>query len=547
MCDTKFDLAKFYQYREGNRLEVKKAKDGLPNSLWETYSSFANCNGGIIILGVKEQSDGSWSTTNLQNKDILLKTFWDTVNNPSKVNVNLLKDDNVNTYELNGDTIITIRVPKADRENKPVYINNDLFSGTFRRNHEGDYHCTKSEIRGMLRDQAEKSMDEKLLTYMDMSFFNVESIKNFRSRHLAVNNKHVWHKLADNDYLERIGAAKISIDDGKFHPTIAGLLMFGDEYKIRYEFPEYFLDYREMLDPTIRWTDRIESSSGEWSGNLIDFFFTIEHKLLKDLKRPFKLDGFTRIDETPIHRAVREALANCIVNADFNFSRGIVIRKDWDYLILENPGSIMTGKNQMLKGGISDPRNKIIMKMFNLIKIGERAGSGVPDIFSVWNEEGFAQPIVEELYNPDRTILTLPFLPQKAKTSGLAKSATNTEISNPHKTSGLAESPTNSEISTPYKTSGLAKSSTNSEISNPHKTSGLNANGKREVEKTNSHKKEIIAYIAKNRQAKSSEIAKLLGLSESRARAILVVLTKLGMITPLGSGKARRYILAEKE
>ena len=267
--------------------------------------------------------------------------------------------------------------------------------------------------------------------------------------------------------------------------------MFGDEYKIRYEFPEYFLDYREMLDPTIRWTDRIESSSGEWSGNLIDFFFTIEHKLLKDLKRPFKLDGFTRIDETPIHKAVREALANCIVNADFNFPRGIVIRKDWDYLIFENPGSIMTGKNQMLKGGISDPRNKIIMKMFNLIKIGERAGSGVPDIFSVWNEEGFAQPILEELYNPDRTILTLPFLPQKAKTSGLAKSPTNSEISDPHKTSGLPKSPTNSEIS------------------NPHKTSGFNATRKREVEKTNSHKKEIIAYIAQNRQAKSSEIAKL--------------------------------------
>ncbi len=63
----------------------------------------------------------------------------------------------------------------------------------------------------------------------------------------------------------------------------------------------------------------------------------------------------------------------------------------------------------MLKGGISEPRNKTIMKMFNLIKIGERAGSGVPDIFNAWEEEGWVPPTVEEQYRPDRTILTLGF------------------------------------------------------------------------------------------------------------------------------------------
>ena len=187
-------------------------------------------------------------------------------------------------------------------------------------------------------------------------------------------------------------------------------MMFGEEYKILYEYPEYFLDYREVLDPTIRWTDRLQSSAGDWTGNLFDFFFRVYHKLARDVKVPFKLEGITRTEDTPVHKALREALANCLANTDFFLPRGIVIRKDMEKITLENPGYIRTGKEQMLRGGISDPRNKALMKLFNIIGIGERAGSGVPDIFAVWESQGWALPEVQEQYGPDRTTLTLPFV-----------------------------------------------------------------------------------------------------------------------------------------
>ena len=101
MKQDNFDLSHFSEYCEDNRLEVKKANGGLPVSLWDTYSAFANSNGGMIILGVKERPDGSWYTTHLQDERKLIKDFWDTINNRNKVSVNLLKEENIETYELN--------------------------------------------------------------------------------------------------------------------------------------------------------------------------------------------------------------------------------------------------------------------------------------------------------------------------------------------------------------------------------------------------------------------------------------------------------------
>ena len=132
-----FDIRKFDEYREDNRREVKKAKEGLPNSLWDTYSAFANCKGGVIILGVIENSDGSWRTTGLKDGRKLLKDFWDTINNVKKVNLNILSDDDVTCYEVNEDTIIVINVPIAKRELRPIYLDNDMMHKTYRRNHEG--------------------------------------------------------------------------------------------------------------------------------------------------------------------------------------------------------------------------------------------------------------------------------------------------------------------------------------------------------------------------------------------------------------------------
>ena len=218
-----FDMSQFDSYREDNRREVKKAKGGLPVALWETYSAFANCYGGVIILGVKENKDGSWYMTGLDNPAKLRKDFWNTINNKNKVSINLLTDHDVEIFEENNGIIMVIHVPKAKREQKPVYINEDMFSGTFRRNWEGDYHCERSEVLAMLRDQPEETADMKILQDMSLEVLNSETVHAYRNRHMAYRTEHVWERLSDEEYLERIGAAKMSVRDHTLYPTAAGL------------------------------------------------------------------------------------------------------------------------------------------------------------------------------------------------------------------------------------------------------------------------------------------------------------------------------------
>lgn len=254
------------------------------------------------------------------------------------------------------------------------------------------------------------TMDMQVLDEFSVEDLNKDTVHGYRNRHRFLSVGHPFEKLDDGEFLRAIGTAAISDVDKQLHPTAAGLLMFGNEYDIVRHFPDYFLDYREEMDSSVRWTHRIQSSSGDWSGNLCDFYYHVYNRLSQYVEVPFKTVNGIRVDDTSVHEALREALANCLINADYYGVRGIVIRRNADSLVMENPGYSRTGIAQMRLGGISDPRNKALMKMFNLLKIGERAGSGVPSILDVWQQHGWQEPVFAEDSDPDRFSVTLTMI-----------------------------------------------------------------------------------------------------------------------------------------
>ena len=267
---------------ETSRVECKLAVKAIPDSFWESYSAFANTDGGIVLLGIREEKR-EFTIEGVSDAKKLVSDFWNTVNG-SKVSANVVYDHNVRVIDCKGKTVIAIEIPRADRSDRPVHVGEDVFKGTFRRNGEGDGDAT-------------------------------------------------------------------------------------------------------------------------WSGNVLDFFFKVNQRITADVKTPCRIasDNVTHDDDTPVHKALREVLANALIHADYHGRQGIVVEKRYKKLSVSNPGALRISKSVAIAGGTSDARNAKIFNIFSLVKIGERSGIGLSNLFGVWEQSGYARPTITESFDPERT------------------------------------------------------------------------------------------------------------------------------------------------
>ena len=166
---------------ESDDLEFKSAAGGFPGSFWDTYSAFANSEGGVIVLGVIERK-GKFYIDNLSDEQIekYTKDFWNNVNNRATVSCNLLKTEDVVVEDYNGHKLMLFFIPRASREQRPVYRTSQPYNGTFKRNYEGDYKCTEKEVQRMFADaDVSRPADSRILKNYSMidGYVTNESLK----------------------------------------------------------------------------------------------------------------------------------------------------------------------------------------------------------------------------------------------------------------------------------------------------------------------------------------------------------------------------------
>ena len=407
------ELKKLIYQGEKVDIECKKAESSVPKSVYESYSAFANTKGGYIILGIREDKtkanpEERFVLQGIENPEKQREDFWNTING-SKVNVNILNDENVYVVEENGISLIIIYVPRAEFNMRPVYVGENPYKGTYKRNHEGDYHATEHEIRGMIRDQNPEGNDSMILEYYTMDDIDKETLRKYRQIFEIRNEGHVWNPLDDKTFLEKLGGYRKDRRTGVEGLTLAGLMMFGTGQAIREEFSNVFMDYRNETEVTvdIRWNDRI-TYDGTWENNLFNFFTKVTSKLTEDLPKPFKLEGIQRIDETSVHKAVREAFVNLIIHADYLMDAGTlkIIKKNKSFEFT-NPGILKLPIEDIFRGGNSKPRNPHMQTMLRMVGFGDNAGSGFPTILATWKKEGWIEPELVENTTLNQVTLVL--------------------------------------------------------------------------------------------------------------------------------------------
>lgn len=406
------DINTLLQVGERISFECKKCENQIPKSVWETYSSFANTVGGIIVLGITEHMEEPdqakrFEITGVNNPTKLKKEFFDTLNS-NKVNRNILIEEDVDIVEYEGHSLLVINIPQVDYRQRPIYINGNMMNGSFKRNYEGDYHCTEDDVKAMIRDANDSGNDSVLMENYTMDDIDANTLAAYRNRFRTANMDHVWNDYSDKDFLLNMGGYIIDRNTHREGLTLAGLLMFGKGLSIRERFDNIRMDYIDMtnLQPDSRWSDRL-TYDGRWENNLYNFFMTVQSKLIKDLKRPFRLEGMERIDDTSIHKAMREALTNLVIHSDYMITGVLKVEKHDDCFVFSNPGSLKIPVMDIYAGGHSKARNPNMQAMFRMIGFGDNIGSGFPTILNAWKKENWRQPCLIENQDLHLVELTL--------------------------------------------------------------------------------------------------------------------------------------------
>ena len=387
----------------------------MPNKeLRVTYSAFANTKGGIILLGVNDNGEVE-GVPHIEKRH---KELINILNNGEQVSCNLCsRSESIERIVLDEKEILAIDIPVAPPQQQPVHLNKNE-KQSYVRQHEADVQCSDIDIARMRRNRdvclmGTYSLDSYIVPHSRLSDINLDTLGKFRNYMRGTPQGNQWQHESDEALLRHLQAYRTDRVSGQSGLTLAGLLMFGKYDSINEMWPSFQLDYFEYENTTdinARWDDRL-TNDGTWAGNLYEFFFLVLAKLRTWARRPFELNrDMTRRDETSAHIAIREALANAIVHADYWVNAGIRIIKRPEGLRFINPGSLLVNKEALFTESeqISICRNKNLQRMFQILGVVDKAGSGVEKMTKGWFETCLALPTVEETMDPPRVVWELP-------------------------------------------------------------------------------------------------------------------------------------------
>ena len=389
---TKAELIERIAEIEWEDFEVKAAASEIPKNTWETVSAFANTNGGWLILGIVQKGN-TFEIAGVKNPEKLEQDFLNTLRS-EKFNAKITSQQSILNFD--GKSVLCFYIePSAD---KPIYFN--TLSNTFIRRGSADQRASKIEIDAMYRDQAFGTKTSQVAAGTQQNYLHLNSIDRYRDYMSRFNPAVSYNRYTTDEFLEKLRIT----ENGML--TYSGLLMFGQRTFIEKYFPDFRIDLLEVpgtsyTDAKIRYTYRLEEQENIW-----EYYFACFERLKQKVDVRFNLtaEGFGQ-ELSPGLEAIREALVNMLMHADYFAPGHARIRIFTDHIEFYNPGGLPKPVEELKAKDLSLPRNTIITKLFRMVKLAENVGFGLDKIESNW--QLYNQTTPEILREFDSTIMKL--------------------------------------------------------------------------------------------------------------------------------------------
>ncbi len=374
---------------ETTNIELKKASNGVPERLYDTFSSFSNTSGGIIIFGIDEKNN--YEVCGINNPDTFQKNITEQA---------LLMEPQIRPViticKYKGKTIVAAEIPEIDVINKPCYYSGKgKMKGSYIRVGDADLPMTDYEIYSF---DAYKYKTEDELRYkerIEKDIFSSSMLNEFINKLISLKPN-----LSNVDEQTLLKINGIITKDN--YPTICGIMNFAkypqifspnlDIVAVRCSTNEYGVEDENG----IRFIDnaRIDGSIKEMLKNAISF-------VLKNTKKATKVNNFgVREDvlEYPI-KAIREIILNALIHRDYSIhteNDPIRITIFNDRIEVTNPGGLYGRLTIDDLGKVhSDIRNPFIASILEVLEITENRYSGIPTIYAEMEKAGLMAPKFE--------------------------------------------------------------------------------------------------------------------------------------------------------
>ncbi len=257
-------------------IELKRATE-LPNSFWESYSSFSNTSGGWIILGVSEGNPKN-EIVGVGNVEKTLTSLWDQLSNGNKVSYRNINNEDVNTYTIDGKTVIIIYVKEAPENMKPVFISGKL-ENSWIRTGDGDRKVSKEELFSLVRN-AQPGHDSLPAENFTIEDIDIDSLITYKERVNKRFPKKKYIEMDNIDFLMEIGGCYKDRISGDLKIRKGTVLFLGKYNSIKELCPHYHLDFFNRRGNNERWIDRVsDDEPSDYEMNIYNFYNIVYEKM----------------------------------------------------------------------------------------------------------------------------------------------------------------------------------------------------------------------------------------------------------------------------